>query len=634
MHFTNRRTRSGSIMTWLLVLAIIGLTIVTGLIFLELLIRWVSLARVQTAAREASLVYARDMVRLRDNCLSLVNTKDLTFQGAGIPYNCNTTEGGACKCTPLVGQAASVPGALTMEYLNASQTLLYNVWGSRISDPREVDNVQQFQCYKPYAEQRFKKIDSPEPKCDVIGKVTSPITQLNWEFTAHPYNTGKCCGAGASNDPKKDFCVDVKVAGRMDPIMAGGLPFLSGKGIFADEVTQANKRSQFKPIEFITIGDFEIHARAVVNKMKSIEATGDDHMTGNLSGETIQLENIPANAVCAEPPPVVAPIVNPITPRSEEALSIPPIQPLPPGEVDPTPFNPPVENLPKVEPNCPPPLRTGEILNRTTGKIEYVCEPRATTTPPTPTPTPTPMDCKAFIAAIESKYSSGTLHRVDSSKANASNTVTSISQITRAAACNPQCGCYCVGGKGDCDEVFGFNSPLVLSMAGEAIQADAHSKFSFDGKRAVSTYWLKSTNHVGFLAIDLNGNGLIDDGTELFGNHTAGKGFDDGFKALMTLKDKNADFKLSEAELNGLLFWTDLNANGKSEKAELMSLEEIGVTEINLKSLDTNELKLGIGAFAKPLARQSVSIKLSGKTSKADLYDVWFRELPMKAKNK
>jgi hypothetical protein len=255
-----QRNSKGSLVSWFLFFAITGLSLVTGLIGMELLVRWVSLMRVQNATNEAAMVYARDMVRLRDNRLSQFppNTA-VNFQTAGLPTSCSQDPvmgNGATACTPLTGPKTQIPGALNLEYLNASQILLYNVWGQRVKDSSMIDDLRQRQCYKEHLRTRFSlNPGSPLNNCVAIGNVSSPIMSLRWDLEAAPYGFGVCCGNG--DTAGKDFCVNVRASGRMDPILAGGLPFLHN-------------------VRFIREGSFTISSRAVVKSMGQQENTSDN----------------------------------------------------------------------------------------------------------------------------------------------------------------------------------------------------------------------------------------------------------------------------------------------------------------------------------------------------------------------
>jgi Ca2+-binding RTX toxin-like protein len=125
--------------------------------------------------------------------------------------------------------------------------------------------------------------------------------------------------------------------------------------------------------------------------------------------------------------------------------------------------------------------------------------------------------------------------------------------------------------------------PLVLDLKGDGLELtrrdDSNIYFDVDHDGfAERTAWVGSGD--GLLARDLNGNGKIDDVTELFGNATTA-----GFTALATL-DSNSDGKIDAADsaFGSLLVWRDLNANGVTDPGELKTLAETGITEISLAS--------------------------------------------------
>ena len=77
---------------------------------------------------------------------------------------------------------------------------------------------------------------------------------------------------------------------------------------------------------------------------------------------------------------------------------------------------------------------------------------------------------------------------------------------------------------------------------------------------------------------DINGNGQIDDGTELFGNNSVlsnGQKAANGFEALKDL-DSNNDglFNNQDAAWNGVKIWKDNNQNGSLDEGELLTLEQ------------------------------------------------------------
>lgn len=101
---------------------------------------------------------------------------------------------------------------------------------------------------------------------------------------------------------------------------------------------------------------------------------------------------------------------------------------------------------------------------------------------------------------------------------------------------------------------------------------------------AEKTGWI--TGDDAFLALDLNGDGKINNSGELFGDRTLlsdGTYAKSGFEALAQY-DYNLDGLIDAHDeiYNRLLIWQDKNKDGISTSDELMTLKEAGITSINL----------------------------------------------------
>jgi len=104
--------------------------------------------------------------------------------------------------------------------------------------------------------------------------------------------------------------------------------------------------------------------------------------------------------------------------------------------------------------------------------------------------------------------------------------------------------------------------------------------------RPIYLAWTAAGAPMAFLAIDRNQNGRIDDGSELFGNHTplpGGTTAANGFEALLP-DDANHDgvIDASDPIWSSLLLWTDVNHDGVSQAAELLSVSQSNVVAISL----------------------------------------------------
>ncbi len=133
-------------------------------------------------------------------------------------------------------------------------------------------------------------------------------------------------------------------------------------------------------------------------------------------------------------------------------------------------------------------------------------------------------------------------------------------------------------------------SPIVLDLDGNGVTTtSAHEGVSYDLLgTGVWQQWGWVGGNDGLLVHDLNGNGQIENGKELFGEGTVlpdGTRAKDGFAAMAAL-DSNHDGKLdaNDKDFSQLQVWVDKNHDGISEAGELKGLAGLGITSISLHS--------------------------------------------------
>lgn len=160
-------------------------------------------------------------------------------------------------------------------------------------------------------------------------------------------------------------------------------------------------------------------------------------------------------------------------------------------------------------------------------------------------------------------------------------------------------------------------SPIAIDLNGDGLHTSSVWKsqvyFDLDGNGTKEkTGWLNAQD--GFLAIDRNGDGIINNGNELFGGGVRGEGL-----AKLAILDMNHDgvINVNDATYTQLLVWRDFNCDGQSSADELYSLAQLNISEISL-----NYHREDIFDNANLIGEHSLAM-ISGQ--KVEVADIYFR---------
>ena len=166
--------------------------------------------------------------------------------------------------------------------------------------------------------------------------------------------------------------------------------------------------------------------------------------------------------------------------------------------------------------------------------------------------------------------------------------------------------------------------PLVIDLNGDGVKGTSldysiNFDLNSDGFKE-ATSWIDSND--AFIAIDKNANGIIDNGSELFGdksvsnttyaytNPTSKNGFE-SLKAFDSNNDNIIDIK--DDEFANLLLWQDKNSNGISEADEITKLSEV------VKSINLNYTNSGGSEISTATLNNGNSVSVSDMYFKVDL---------------
>ena len=200
----------------------------------------------------------------------------------------------------------------------------------------------------------------------------------------------------------------------------------------------------------------------------------------------------------------------------------------------------------------------------------------------------------------------------------------------------------------DAQHWFPRHDPLTLDLDNDGLETTGVAAtnpilFDHDGDGIKNgTGWVNADD--GFLVRDVNGNGTIDSGRELFGDNTIksnGQLATDGFDALVDLDSiangGNADGRISnaDAQFTNLRIWRDLNQDGISQSNELFTLNSQNIASINVtKTANSQTLPNGnqiadLGTFTRTDGSTGIAGAVTGNLADVNLAsDTFHRTFP------
>lgn len=182
--------------------------------------------------------------------------------------------------------------------------------------------------------------------------------------------------------------------------------------------------------------------------------------------------------------------------------------------------------------------------------------------------------------------------------------------------------------------VFTPGSPILVDVARDgykltSVNDGVRFDLNADGNAELIS-WTRAESDDAFLAMDRNGNGRIDDGTELFGNHTPAHADPmevtaNGFEALKYLGSPSYGVSVPDGQISArdaafsrLLLWRDVNHNGMSEPDELTPAAAAGVIAVRTEYKE----KKRVDKFGNEFRQKGTIVWADGAEP---IYDVWLQ---------
>lgn len=190
-----------------------------------------------------------------------------------------------------------------------------------------------------------------------------------------------------------------------------------------------------------------------------------------------------------------------------------------------------------------------------------------------------------------------------------------------------------------------YQDPLIIDLGQDGLHlGPAGHTVNFDMAGtgiAIEMQWVKPNGNEAFLVMDKNGNGIVDDGTEMFTNYgyliLEDRTADNGFVELAQYDNLNlggnddAYIDANDEIWSRLSLWLDINADGISTPNEMLSLEDAELTRLGAIAKENSGRRDEAGNVI-PLWAWVFNDNATGN-KKHKMYDVFFKEAPQTIEN-
>jgi hypothetical protein len=171
-------------------------------------------------------------------------------------------------------------------------------------------------------------------------------------------------------------------------------------------------------------------------------------------------------------------------------------------------------------------------------------------------------------------------------------------------------------------------SPILIDVAGDGFRLtswfDGVEFAPRPGFRPGVRAWTEANGDDAWLVLDRDGDGVINDGSEMFGDaapqpQPADGALRNGFLALAQYDDGNGTIDEHDAIFPELRLWQDLDHDGVSQPSELHTLPELGVASVSLAYLEARQVDQHGNSFRYMAAVYGTPGSPAGMTA----WDVW-----------